>query len=148
MEKKRRAKCALRRSTPRSYGYRQCGDVDWQISSTLWRTILLNSIEKACIEACNECAVACLQCATACLQEADPKPMVRCIALDLECAAICQLAASSIARGGEHMKAICALCAQACSGCATECGKHDMDHCKRCAEKCKRCAAACLAMAD
>lgn len=68
-----------------------------------------NQIEEACLRACNECAAACLQCVTACLHEADPKPMARCIASDLECADVCQLAASSIARGGEHMRAICAL---------------------------------------
>lgn len=107
-----------------------------------------NQIEDACLRACNECAAACLQCATACLQETNPKPMVRCIALDLECADICRLAAASMARGGEHMQAICALCADACRGCAAECGKHGMDHCKRCAEACKRCADACVAMAD
>ena len=73
--------------------------------------------------------------------------MARCIALDLECADICRLAASSIARGGEHMQVICALCADACRGCAAECSMHDMAHCQRCAEACKRCADACLAMA-
>jgi hypothetical protein len=72
--------------------------------------------------------------------------MARCIALDLECADVCRLAAASIARGGEHMQAICALCAKACRGCAAECGHHSMDHCKRCAEACKRCEDACLAM--
>ena len=46
--------------------------------------------------ACHECAVACLQCATACLKEPDPKAMARCVALDLECADICQLAVASI----------------------------------------------------
>ena len=105
-----------------------------------------SQIEEACLQACNECAAACLHCATACLQEADPKPMTRCIALDLECADMCQLAAASIARGGEHMKAICALCAEVCRSCATVCGTHDMGHCKRCAEACKRCADACLTM--
>ena len=109
---------------------------------------MLNPIVEACLKTCGECAVACLSCAAACLLEDDPKPMVRCIALDLECADICQLAVASMARGGEHMKAICALCAQACRSCATECGKHDMDHCKRCAEACKRCADACQAMAQ
>jgi len=108
---------------------------------------MLNPIEEACVRACQECATACLQCATACLQEAEPKPMARCIALDLECADICALAAASMARGGEHMQAICALCATACSGCAAECKKHSMDHCKRCAQACERCAQACLAMA-
>ena len=106
-----------------------------------------NPIEDACLRACNDCAAACLMCATACLAEADPRPMVRCIALDLECADICRLAAASIARGGAHMRAICALCAQACRSCAAECDKHSMDHCQRCAESCSRCADACLAMA-
>ncbi|MBC7729719.1 MAG: four-helix bundle copper-binding protein [Microbacteriaceae bacterium] len=106
-----------------------------------------NQTEEACLRACNECAAACLQCATACLQEADPKAMARCIALDLGCADICRLAAASIARGGEHLLAICALCADACRGCAAECGKHEMAHCQRCAEACTRCAAACLNMA-
>jgi len=108
---------------------------------------MLNRIEEECLRACNECAAACLQCVTACLQEADPKKMARCIALDLECADICRLAAGSMARGGEHMRDICALCAKACLGCAAECNKHSMDHCKRCAESCERCAEACLAMA-
>ena len=106
-----------------------------------------DQIEAACLRACNEGAAACLQCATACLQEANPKPMARCIALDLECADICQLAAASMARGGEHMHAIYALCADACRGCAMECAKHNMEHCQRCADACKRCADACLAMA-
>ena len=106
-----------------------------------------NEIEEAGLRACNDCATECLKCATACLHEADSRPMARCIALDLECADLCQLAAASIARGGEHVHAICALCAKACRSCATECDKHDMDHCKRCAEACERCADACLAMA-
>lgn len=138
----------LQRSTPLSYGCRERGDVDWQApSSALWRTVIPNSFEESCLRACNECAAACLQCATACLQEADPKPMAPFVALDLECADICQLAVASIARGGEHMQAICALCAQTYRSCATECGKHDMDHCKRCAAACEHCADACLAMA-
>ncbi len=99
-----------------------------------------------CLRACNDCAAACLQCASACLKEADPKSMVRCISLDLECADICRLAASSIGRSGEHVKAVCALCTAACETCAAECAKHEMDHCKRCAQACKLCAAACRAM--
>lgn len=103
-------------------------------------------VHEACLRACQDCAAACLQCATACLYEADPKPMAHCIAVDLECADIFQLAAASIARGGEHMHAICALRAQACRGCVAECGRHDMDHCKRCAAACERCVEACSAI--
>ena len=61
----------------------------------------------ACIEACNECAIACNHCAMACLKEDNVKMMARCIALDMDCAAICQLAAATIARGSEHTKEIC-----------------------------------------
>ena len=107
---------------------------------------MLSQKEIECLRACNECATACLQCATSCINETDSKTMAHCIALDLECADICQLAAASIARGGDQMKAICTLCAEVCQTCATECGKHAMEHCKQCAEACKRCADACHAM--
>ncbi len=108
---------------------------------------MLSQIEKECLLACNECAAACLQCASACLKEEDPKAMVRCIELDMECADVCRLAAASIARGDDHVKAVCALCAQVCKTCATECAKHAMAHCQRCAEACQRCAVACTSMA-
>lgn len=109
---------------------------------------MLSQMEIDCLRACNECAAACLQCASACLQEEDPKEMVRCIAFDLECADICQLAAASIARSGHSRAAICALCAEACETCGNECAKHSMDHCQKCAEACKRCAEACSGMAS
>lgn len=107
---------------------------------------MLSQKEIECLRACNECAAACLQCASGCINEAQPKPMANCIALDLECAEICRLAAASIARHGPQRDAICALCAQACLACSTECAKHDMEHCARCADACKRCADACNAM--
>jgi hypothetical protein len=62
-----------------------------------------------CVEACNAGAVECNHCASACLQEPDVKMMARCIALDVDCAAICQLAAAAMARESEH------------AGCAQEC---------------------------
>lgn len=108
---------------------------------------MLNETQKACLEACNASAVACLQCAAACLKETDVKSMANCIALDLECAEICRLCVSSMAREGACMKEICALCAKACDMCAAECAKHAHTHCKECAEACKRCAEACRAMA-
>ena len=101
---------------------------------------------EACIEACNECAVACNHCASACLQESDVKSMVRCIALDLECADICRLAVASMARGGEFAAAFCAVCADVCDACGEECAKHPMDHCHECAKLCRRCADACRQM--
>ena len=101
-----------------------------------------------CIEACNECAVACSHCATACLHESDVRAMARCIALDLECADICRLAAASMARGDEHARGICTVCAEICQACGDECARHPMDHCRACAESCRRCAEECRRMSQ
>jgi hypothetical protein len=108
---------------------------------------MLSQIEKECLLACNECATACLECAVACLKEDDPKSMVRCIKLDMGCADICRLAGASIARGDDHLKEVCSLCAQVCQTCATECAQHPMKHCQVCAEACQRCSDACTRMA-
>jgi hypothetical protein len=101
----------------------------------------------SCIEACNDCAAACNHCATACLQEPDVKLMARCIALDMECADVCRLAAAAMARGDKHVQAICGLCADVCQTCGDECAKHKPDHCKACAQACHRCADECRRMA-
>ena len=108
-----------------------------------------NEIFKACIEACNACVVACNHCAASCLQEQDVKMMARCIALDMDCAQICALAAAAMARGSEHAKAICALCADICQSCGDECAKHGsrgMAHCQECAKACLECAKQCRQM--
>ncbi len=97
----------------------------------------------ACIEACHACADACDHCATACLSEADPKALAKCISLDMDCAAMCSMAASAMARHSTHVAEICELCADICDACAEECGRHDMDHCLACAEQCHHCAQAC-----
>jgi hypothetical protein len=102
----------------------------------------------ACIAACNDCADACDHCAIACLGEADPKPMARCIALDVDCTAICRLASGYMARGSEWASTLCAACADVCEACGAECGKHDMEHCRKCAQACRRCAEECRRMAS
>ena len=100
-----------------------------------------------CIAACNACATACARCASACLREPDVNPMAACIALDMECEAICRLAASSMAHGGAHTRATCQLCADICSACADECARHAHAHCQACAAACRDCAQECRAMA-
>lgn len=99
-----------------------------------------------CIEACNACALACAHCASSCLRETDPKSMARCIQLDLDCAAICRLAADAMARNSENIQAICSLCADLCDICGEECMQHRMEHCQACAVACKRCALDCRSM--
>ena len=102
---------------------------------------------KACIEACNACAAACNHCAVSCLREPDVKMMARCIALDMDCSQICALASAARARGSEHARAICGLCADICQSCGDECANHDMPHCRECAKACLACAKACREMA-
>lgn len=101
-----------------------------------------------CIDACNRCATECDHCAVACMNEEEPKPLARCIALDVDCAAICQLAASYMSRNSEFAMAICADCAEVCEACAAECAKHPMEHCRQCAEACRDCAQECRRMAQ
>jgi hypothetical protein len=100
----------------------------------------------SCLEACQACQVACLQCAAACLEEEDPGTMKDCIKLDLDCAAVCALAAEAMARDSDFVLAVCALCADICDACADECEQYDMEHCEACAEACRRCADACREM--
>ncbi len=103
---------------------------------------------QSCIDACYACATACDHCALSCLDEQDVKSMTQCIKLDLDCAEICRVAASYMARGSQFSRAICRLCAEVCEACANECAKHKMDHCQRCAEACRRCAEECRRMAQ
>ena len=102
---------------------------------------------QSCIDACNACAVACNHCAASCLQEQDVKMMARCIALDVDCAEICQLAAAAMSRASETSRLVCQSCAEVCRLCGEECAKHKQDHCQQCAQACMRCADECRRMA-
>jgi hypothetical protein len=116
-------------------------------SASTKENLMAEEMYRTCIDACNACADACDHCATACLQEPDVKMMARCIALDMDCAAICRLAAGYMARGSDAAKAVCGLCADICQACGDECAKHKHDHCQRCADACRRCAEECRRMA-
>lgn len=106
-----------------------------------------HDLHQSCIAACYACADACDHCAVSCLQEPEPRHMARCIALDMDCAQLCRLAAGFMARGSALDSEVCAVCAQACNACARECEQHPMDHCQACAEACRRCAAECSQLA-
>ncbi len=97
-------------------------------------------MNQACVDACNACADACDHCAVSCLQETDAHMMARCIALDMDCAAMCRLAAGFMARRSEFMTQVCKMCAEICNACGEECAKHSMEHCQACARACHVCA--------
>lgn len=105
-----------------------------------------NEMYRACIEAFNVCATACNHCAASCLKEPDVKMMSKCIALDMDCAQMCTVAAAVMARGSEHYQEICKVCADICLSCGDECAKHDKTHCKECAKACNHCAEECRKM--
>ena len=102
---------------------------------------------KACITAWYQCAEACDHCAASCLQEPDIDMMRGCIGLDMQCAAICRLAAQFMTLDSEHARQLCQVCADVCQACAEECGQHQHDHCQHCAQACRQCAEACRSMA-
>lgn len=110
-------------------------------------TVMNPQSYQSCIDACHACATACDNCAAACLAEQDVKAMAKCIALDLDCAQACRLAAALMGRGSRFAPDACRLCGDICQACAEECGTHEMDHCQACSDACRHCAQACLAMA-
>lgn len=102
---------------------------------------------RTCIAACQACSAACEHCFASCLAEDDLKPLVHCMALDVDCAEACRLAAAFMTRRSTYAPAACRVCATICDACASECSRHSMDHCQDCAAACRRCAEECRRMA-
>lgn len=103
---------------------------------------------QAAIDACHDCAAACDRCAARCLSETDVSALAACIALDLDCAQICRLAASWVARDSVNAKLICEDAAEICERCADECDRHPLEHCRECGRACRAAMQACLRMAQ
>ena len=106
---------------------------------------------RAAIDAASRCASSCSTCADACLHGEHVEHMVRCIDLDLQCAAICRTTAEILSRpgpDGDSWRAIVEACIAVCRECAQECGQHDHEHCQMCARDCTDCADACQALLD
>lgn len=59
-------------------------------------------------------------CADACPREPEMSPMGRCIALDVDCAAVCRLAAATLARDSGCAPRFCAMCTEICEACGAE----------------------------
>lgn len=95
------------------------------------------------IQLCVSCAIECTNCATACLNEKELQMLMRCILLNRDCAAMCQVAVGAMTNSNPLVNEVVALCADMCIACAEECEKHKHDHCKRCAKVCRDCAAEC-----
>lgn len=88
----------------------------------------------------------CNSCITACLKGENGQSMTNCILTCLDCAQICQLSASFMARGSKNAVDLCKLCADICEACAIECEMCNMECCSECAQVCRNCAEACKKM--
>src|SRR3954462_6100684 len=100
------------------------------------------------IDAALACVRACETCATECLEEQGIGALRDCIRLDRDCADVCALSASYMARESRFHPQLCQLCAEICDACAAECERFPhLIHCRECAEACRRCADCCRSMA-
>jgi hypothetical protein len=95
------------------------------------------------MQLCVACAIECTTCANACLNEKDLHMLMRCVLLNKDCAALCQVAVGAITNKNPLINQLLELCADMCTACTEECEKHKHEHCKHCAEVCRQCAAEC-----
>ena len=95
-----------------------------------------------CVEDCFGCSATCTSCADACLGEEAVAELVRCIRLNLDCAAVCWATGRLIRQTAfdpqlaRHMLEACVV---ACRRCAEECERHagHHEHCRVCADACR-----------
>lgn len=101
-----------------------------------------------CIEDCLQCAGICAHCSAHCLGMGGEHASKRHQTIMRDCAEMCAVAASFMARQSEHATHVCKECAEICRQCGQSCerlagGDKTMT---RCAQLCMRCADSCSAM--
>jgi Cys-rich four helix bundle protein (predicted Tat secretion target) len=98
------------------------------------------------LDAVNNCVVKAQQCTAHCLvafQEGDTT-LADCARKVNEMLPICRAFSYQLAGNSPYVKALSAICKQACEDCETECREHEDKHleCKECAEACANVVAA------
>jgi hypothetical protein len=108
----------------------------------------------AAIDACLDCVQACTSCADADLVEEGIDELRSCIALDQNCADVCDVTARVLSRTAHWdrfvVHRLLQACVRACTSCAEECARHadHHRHCALCAKSCLACVQACNALLD
>jgi len=108
----------------------------------------------AAIDACLNCLQACSSCADADLVEQDVDELRTCIALDQQCADVCDLTARVLSRPAHWdqfvVHRLLQACVRTCTACADECARHadHHRHCAVCEKACRACVGACNALLD
>jgi hypothetical protein len=109
------------------------------------------TMHEKCAAACSDCQRICDACARHCgaMLVEGKKEHLTTLQTCQDCAAVCAVAASIVARQGPFSDTICKACAEACNRCGKECDKFPNDPMmKKCAEICKSCEKACRDMLD
>jgi hypothetical protein len=101
-----------------------------------------------CIADCQDCATTCNETIRHCLEMGGRHASPGHIALLLDCAAICDATAASMARASEAHRLFCAACVEVCRLCEADCRKLAADDptMLACAEMCRQCAESCEEM--
>jgi hypothetical protein len=103
----------------------------------------------AAIDACLNCVQACTSCADSDLAEEGIDELRTCVALDQNCADVCDVTARVLSRPAhwDHfvVHRLLQACVRACTTCAEDCTRHGDHHryCAICAKACRACEAAC-----
>ena len=101
-----------------------------------------------CIDDCYNCATSCNTTVAYCLEKGGRHAEAAHIALMLDCASICETAASSMSRNSNVHNLICRACADICRKCESECRSFGDDPTmQECADVCRKCAESCDRMA-
>lgn len=98
---------------------------------------------QACIDACLATSRLCLETSQRSLQKGGVHAAPAPIALLLDCADLCQVAATSMMPGSPIHAVICNACAKAREACSKDCASFEDAQMQRCAESCRDCAASC-----
>jgi uncharacterized membrane protein len=106
------------------------------------------------IDACLACLQACTSCADEDLAEDDVENMRLCIALDHNCADLCDVTARLLSRPAHWnpfvIHRVLQACVRICADCADECARHAAHHrhCAICERVCRACVEACNTLLD
>lgn len=101
-----------------------------------------------CIEDCLQCAGICAHCSDHCLRMGGAHASPDHQGIMRDCAEICAVSASFMARRSRHAEHVCRECADVCRECAQSCERlaEGDSVMTRCAQLCWRCAVSCEAM--
>lgn len=109
----------------------------------------MNDEIQQCIKSCMECSQECMKTMMQCLEKGGDHAEPSHIKQLLDCAEICKLSASFMARDSIYAIRLCDLCAEICDGCAESCeAMADDEDMRKCAEVCRKCAEHCRNMAN